>query len=94
VDDVLEDLEGLVGYLRAQLESTEPEESSVRASAPAGDPDEAALLAALGADPASIDQLVERSGLTADRVSSMLLALELQGRVQMLPGGRAQVSGR
>jgi DNA processing protein len=94
VDDVLEDLEGLVGYLRAQLESAEPEESPVRASAPAGDPDEEALLAALGADPASIDQLVERSGLTADRVSSMLLALELQGRVQMLPGGRAQVSGR
>jgi DNA processing protein len=94
VDDVLEDLEGLVGYLRAQLESTEPEESPARASALAGDPDEAALLAALGADPASIDQLVERTGLTADRVSSMLLALELQGRVQMLPGGRAQVSGR
>ncbi|MGA1129345.1 MAG: DNA-protecting protein DprA, partial [Chthoniobacterales bacterium] len=73
---------------------SEPEEGPVRASAPAGNPEEAALFAALGADPASIDQLVERSGLTADRVSSMLLALELQGRVLMLPGGRAQVSSR
>lgn len=90
VDDVLEDLEGLVGYLRAQLEEAGPE----AAPAISADPDEAALLRALGADPASIDQLVERSGLTADRVSSMLLALELQGRVHVLPGGRVQGTGR
>jgi DNA processing protein len=93
VDDVLEDLEGLVGYLRAQLDESVGSAAAEDAT-PAASTDEAALLEALGADPASIDQLVERSGLTADRVSSMLLALELQGRVLMLPGGRAQVSSR
>jgi len=32
--------------------------------------------------------LIERCGLTADAVSSMLLLLELQGQVESLPGGR------
>jgi DNA processing protein len=94
VDDVLEDLEGLVGYLRAQLEAVESEDATRGSPLLSTDPEEASMLDALGADPASIDQLVERTGLTADRVSSMLLALELQGRVQVLPGGRAQASRR
>ncbi len=45
------------------------------------------LLASLGFELASIDTLVERSGLTADVVSSMLLNMELQGRVTS-SGGR------
>jgi len=45
------------------------------------------LLAALGFEAESIDTLVERSGLTADVVSSMLLNMELQGRVTS-SGGR------
>lgn len=94
VDDVLEDLEGLVGYLRAQLEAVESEDATRGSPLLSTDPEEASMLDALGTDPASIDQLVERTGLTADRVSSMLLALELQGRVQVLPGGRAQASRR
>ncbi len=45
------------------------------------------LLNELGFEPASIDTLVERSGLTPESVSSMLLVLELQGCVESLPGG-------
>ncbi|GAB2627085.1 DNA-processing protein DprA [Novilysobacter erysipheiresistens] len=36
---------------------------------------------ALGHDPTGMDQLVERTGLTAARLSSMLLLMELEGRV-------------
>jgi DNA processing protein len=37
--------------------------------------------------PTSVDALVERTGLTPDVVSSMLLMLELQGQVEAAPGG-------
>jgi DNA processing protein len=56
----------------------------------ADDADYARLLNALGWDPADVDTLVARSGLTAAEVSSMLLILELEGSVQPLPGGRYQ----
>jgi len=49
--------------------------------AQAAQPDPNPLWQALGHDPSSIDQLVQRSGLTTAEVSSMLLALELEGRV-------------
>lgn len=45
------------------------------------------LLDAMGFDPISVDILVERSGLTAEAVSSMLLILELRGHVAPLAGG-------
>lgn len=38
-------------------------------------------------EPTSVDKVVERSGLTADAVCSMLLVLELQGYVTALSGG-------
>lgn len=51
-------------------------------------PDEArAVLDNLGTAPASVDDLVTRSGLTADSVSSILLLLELRGLVASQPGG-------
>ncbi len=46
------------------------------------------LLDALGFEPASIDQLVERTGLASASVASMLLILELEGRVAPQAGGR------
>lgn len=45
------------------------------------------LLACLDGGPSSVNRLVERSGLTADAVSSMLLLLELQGYVVSTAGG-------
>ena len=48
------------------------------------------LLPLIGFDPCTADELVERSGLTADAVSVMLLQLELDGQVATLPGGRYQ----
>jgi DNA processing protein len=40
----------------------------------------------MGFEPISIDSLVERCGLTPEKVSSMLLSLELQGRVTSTGG--------
>lgn len=46
------------------------------------------LMRYLGFDPVSVDELVERSGLTAELISSMLLRMELLGQVESGPGGR------
>jgi DNA processing protein len=56
--------------------------------APHPDPGMQTLLDALGHAPASLDELVERAGLTPQTLSSMLLTMELQGLVEVLPGGR------
>jgi DNA processing protein len=50
------------------------------------DPDYRRLLAELGHDPATMDDLVLRTGLSAAALSSMLLMLELEARVERLPG--------
>jgi DNA processing protein len=48
------------------------------------------LLECMGYDPVTLDTLIERSSLTAESLSSMLLVLELEGKVASLPGGRYQ----
>ncbi len=45
------------------------------------DPEYATLLAALDAQPAALDELAERTRLSAAALSSMLLVLELDGVV-------------
>ncbi|MBB1087744.1 DNA-protecting protein DprA [Lysobacter sp. SG-8] len=54
---------------------------SVDLALPRDSPDHNNLWQALGHDPSDMDQLVERSGLTAAQVSSMLLHMELDGHV-------------
>jgi DNA processing protein len=46
------------------------------------------LLDAVGFEPATVDVLVLRTGLPGDSIASMLLTLELEGRVVPYPGGR------
>lgn len=46
------------------------------------------VLAALGHDPVAVDVLLQRTGLTPDTLSSMLLQLELRGHVAACPDGR------
>jgi DNA processing protein len=48
------------------------------------------LLECMGYDPVTLDTLIERSSLTTESLSSMLLVLELEGKVASLPGGRYQ----
>ena len=46
------------------------------------------LLDAFGFEPVTFDILAARSGLSGESIASMLLILELQGRVAPYPGGR------
>ena len=59
------------------------------------DDSERIVVDALGHDPAGIDQLVDHTGLTAGRLASILLTLEIDGRIEALPGSRyVRTSGR
>jgi DNA processing protein len=46
------------------------------------------LLELMGYEAVAVDQLVQRTGLTPEQVSSMLLLLELEDKVHSGPGGR------
>ena len=56
----------------------------------AAEGEEHPLIAALGHDPCSLDELATRTGLGADRLLGELLSLELAGRLACLPGNRYQ----
>jgi len=72
----------LASALRARLELPSDPATGARAMG-AGplDPDYARLADALGHDPVGIDSLAERTGLTVTALSSMLLLMEMDGRV-------------
>lgn len=89
VEDAVDVLAALSGRFEPRLATTPPGgPPQSPAGVPGTDADTAALLAALGDAPASLDQIVARCGLTAPGVSSMLLLLELDGVVAALPGGQ------
>jgi len=48
------------------------------------------ILEAMGYDPITLDNLVALSGLTVSDVSSMLMLLELEGKIASLTGGQYQ----
>lgn len=66
-----------------------PADAAPPAAAPA-DPEAARLLEIMAFEACDLDGLGARAGLTAERLLAMLLALELDGRVAQLPGGRYQ----
>ncbi|MDX1507228.1 MAG: DNA-processing protein DprA [Woeseiaceae bacterium] len=83
-DDILAEL---APHARATLQNST--ESSTRATSDdASAADDDPLLRCLSHDPIGIDELVERAGLTIREVCSMLLILELDGKVEKLAGGR------
>ena len=53
-----------------------------------GDPSRDNLLNMMGHDPTGVDELLEQSGLTIAELSSMLLILELEGKIEKLAGGQ------
>ena len=70
-----------------------PRQADLPLSAAPGEPVDtagAALLAALGFDPVTLDALVARTGWDAADINVLLLNLELAGRVARLPGQRVQ----
>ena len=84
--DILEELGPLLGL--EALPAAVSEGVAHDADVATQDPEYKLLLNSLDFAPTSVDALVERTGLTPDVVSSMLLMLELQGHVEASPGGR------
>jgi DNA processing protein len=89
-DDILEELAPLLtGLIPAKTTAALTDRPPV-----AGDdgehldPQHQAVLEALGYDPATTDQVVERTGFPANEVSSILLLLELRGHVSSSAGGQ------
>ena len=86
--DVLDEFAHL-GVLRAA--PLRPDAAAAAGAAggrePLGEPARSTI-DAIGYDPITLDELVGRTGLTTERLAPILLALELDGRIEVLPGGR------
>ncbi len=99
-DDVLAALGPVAGTLRDALRGrlaapTEDNGKRGRAASPDAvpdDPDYQRLWSALGHDPTPMDSLVARTGLTTAELSSMLLLMELEGRVACEHGRYSRMS--
>jgi DNA processing protein len=83
---IFEELGGFAPPWPAAVAPTDPETAGSTDSAGL-DPDYKKVLESVGFDPTSVDHVVERSGLTADAVCSMLLVLELQGLITATSSG-------
>lgn len=81
--DVIEELGPLANVTRYLVSENDSTTTSLNTTM-------TTLLQQIGHDPVSIDALIERSGLTAEIVSSMLLQMELNGLVANCPGGKVQ----
>jgi len=88
-DDVLEEIAGLVEMPASQAAPAGGDDRTHETEGPQ-DPHYAQLMAVLDWEPRGIDDLAARAGLDASSVASMLLRLELEGRVRVAPGGLYQ----
>jgi DNA protecting protein DprA len=84
--DVLSELH--FSFEAQELATREEAARNTATAAPALDKEYEMLLDALGFEPATIDALVARTGLPGESIASMLLILELEGRVALQAGGR------
>jgi len=86
VEDVLAELK--ISLAQQLLESPAPASPGTHGGARVLDKAYKILLDALAFEPASVDSLIERTGLNSESIASMLLILELDGHVAPHPGGR------
>jgi DNA processing protein len=87
--DIFPHLAHLVGHACARPAAPDRAKNpdSTRVSPTRLDKDREILLDALDFEPAGMDLLVQRTGLAVGEVASMLLILELDGRIESFPGG-------
>ncbi len=79
--DITRELTSLIGYAVETRETVSTDEPNGMDAA------HQQLLECIGFDPVDCDLLVQRSGLTIEQLSSMLLLLELNDLIQSAPGG-------
>lgn len=94
VESVQDMIEELAPQLKNALEQSKPPVGLTQEEEADLDEDYGQLLTCIGYEPCAVDLIVERSGLTPETVSSMLLQLELQGYVSPVIGGYARTSKR
>ena len=89
IQDIIEELGPLSEAALSSQTALSRRENTIKSSSGTFKIDEQQtyVLDCLGSDPTSIDTLVERSGLTAEALSSILLVLELHNQVVSVPGG-------
>jgi len=80
-------LEEILPQARLPEGAAEPDVQAPPSEGLMADPEYAKLLSCLEFEPVAFDRVVERSGLTPEAVSSMLLILELEGFISSHPGG-------
>lgn len=85
--DVLDELQGTA--TRLPLSKPVPAAAAAAVQS-AQDHENDATLRALAHDPLSLDELMDRTGMDAAALQAHLLELELEGRVERLPGGLFQ----
>jgi DNA processing protein len=85
VEDAADVLSEMLNFLQPQSLAGN---GRVAETAPVLDKEYEILLDAVGFEPASLDVLVARTGIPGDSIASMLLILELQGRIALHAGGR------
>jgi len=83
-----EDIVSELGALAGHLMQNDTDQKGGESKTIQHDADYEILLNTLSYDPASADELAEISGLTIDQVSSMLLILELEEKIEALTGGK------
>jgi DNA processing protein len=86
VEDVLAELK--ISLAHQLLAASTPASPGTPAAGAVLDKEYKILLDALAFEPASVDSLIERTGLNSESIASMLLILELDGHVAPHPGGR------
>ena len=86
VEDVLAELK--ISLAHQLLAAPTPASPGTPAAGAVLDKEYKILLDALAFEPASVDSLIERTGLNSESIASMLLILELDGHVAPHPGGR------
>ncbi|MBE3557061.1 MAG: DNA-protecting protein DprA [Firmicutes bacterium] len=78
-----EDIAALLGLQRCTLAT-----GAVELAEGTSDTSESVLLEQIGEEPVSIDGLVRRNGASTAALLATLTQLELEGRIERLPGGR------
>ncbi len=87
VEEIIEDLGPLFATLFSEQTHEQNDTQIESVIAEKMTDEQKLIMEKLGYDPVSVNELVERSGLTASEVSSILLSLELEGHVSSQTGG-------